>query len=270
MLRIGDFSRLSQVTVKALRHYDEIGLFKPVHVDEWTDYRYYAVDQLPRLHRILALKDLGFSLDEIARLLNEGLPAAELRGMLRMKQSEQQGRVAEEQLRLARVEARVRHIEMENNMPEYEMVIKKVEPQLVASVRDTLQGYPEVGRLFGELYGYVCRFGPPGMCGALWHDPEYREKDIDGEAVLFLQKAIPESGRIKVYTLPGVETMACAVHHGPYNSLTQAYSALCPWIEANGYQITGTNREVYLRSNETGAQDDPNCITEIQFPVAAK
>src|SRR5258708_3344144 len=96
MLKIGEFSRLSQVTIKTLHHYDEIGLLKPAQVDPFTDYRYYTVDQLPRLHSIMALKELGLSLEEIARLLLDDLPPEQIRGMFRLKQAEAQPRVPED------------------------------------------------------------------------------------------------------------------------------------------------------------------------------
>ena len=128
MIKIGDFSRLSQVSVKTLRYYDEVGLLKPVEVDRFTGYRYYSFDQLPRLNRVLALKDLGFSLEQIAQALDEGLTPDQLRGMLRLKRAEIQQRVEEEQERLARVEARLRQIEQEAMMSNYDVVIKKVPP----------------------------------------------------------------------------------------------------------------------------------------------
>ncbi|MCG2769146.1 MAG: helix-turn-helix domain-containing protein, partial [Anaerolineae bacterium] len=104
MFKIGEFSKLSQVAVKTLRYYDEIGLLKPAEVDRFTSYRYYSAAQLPRLHRILALKDLGLSLAQVARLLDGDLPSEQIRGMLRMKQVQLQQQVQEEQARLARVE----------------------------------------------------------------------------------------------------------------------------------------------------------------------
>ncbi len=111
MFKIGDFARIGRISVKTLHHYDDIGLLKPAHVDVATGYRYYTLDQLPRLNRILALKDLGFSLEQIASLLNEPLAVAELRGMLRLKRAELQRLVQAEQARLNRVEARLKQIE---------------------------------------------------------------------------------------------------------------------------------------------------------------
>src|SRR5512134_2583878 len=102
MIRIGDFSRLSRVSIKTLRFYDEMGLLKPVSVDRFTGYRYYEFDQLPRLYRILAFKDLGFSLEEIGCLLEEELSAEQMRGMLKLRQMEIRQRVEEEAARLER------------------------------------------------------------------------------------------------------------------------------------------------------------------------
>ncbi len=264
MFKIGDFSKLSRVSVKALRYYDELGLLEPARVDDSTGYRYYAAGQLPRLNRILAFKDLGFSLEQIAELLDERLPPAQLRGMLLMKQAEIRQRMQSENALLQRVEARLQLIEQEESMSTHDVVIKQVEPALVASVRDTLPSYPEVGRLIGEVYAYLGSLGMGGMCGALWYDPEYKERDVDGEGVVFIDRPVPASGRVKVYTLPA-ETMACLVHHGSYRTLMQAYGALVPWIEANGYTITGPNREIYLQGGDR--QDDESYVTELQFPV---
>ncbi|HYX49107.1 MAG TPA: MerR family transcriptional regulator [Ktedonobacteraceae bacterium] len=269
MIRIGEFSRLSRVSIKTLRYYDEMGLFKPIEVDRFTGYRYYSASQLPRLNRILALRDLGLSLEQIAQVLDEGVSLEQLRGMLRLKRAELQQHIADEQERLARVEARLNTIELEDAMPDYDVVIKQIEPQLVAGVRDTLASYPEVGRLFDEVYGYLSRHGvrSPDLIGAaIWHDEEFKTGDIDGEAVVFLKQSIQEGGRVKVYELPAVK-VASFVHNGAYNKLSQANEAIGLWIEANGYRIVGPNREIYLYCPEAVRQDDESYVTEIQFPV---
>ncbi len=267
MLKIGDFSRLSRVTVKTLRYYDEVGLLAPVQVDTFTGYRYYSASQLPRLNRILALKEFGFSLEQIGQVLNENLSIEQLRGMLRLKRAEAEQKLGEEQGRLARIEARLRQIEQENTMSNYEVVIKKVEPQLVASARGVVPNYQSVGPLFGELYGHLARFGAmDSLGGSIWHDESYKEKDVDTEAVAYLKNRVPEAGRVKVYELPG-GTMACVVHNGAYNKLNLAYEAVGKWIEANGYKIAGPGRELYLHATQPVRQDDESYVTEIQFPV---
>src|ERR1700733_10228386 len=110
MLNIGEFARLGQVSPRMLRHYDEIGLLQPQNVDAVTGYRSYAVHQLGRLHRLLALRDMGFTLAQIGDVLNEGLSIVQLRGMLRLRQAQIEVTVAEEAGRLRRVEAHLRAI----------------------------------------------------------------------------------------------------------------------------------------------------------------
>jgi len=133
MLKIGEFSRLSQVTIKTLHHYDELGLIKPAHIDPVTNYRFYTVEQLPRIHRIIALKELGLSLEQIGIMLDEEMPTEQIRGMLRLKQAEIQQNVRESQQQLALVEFRLRMIEAEIKFPELDVVIKKLEPMRVLS-----------------------------------------------------------------------------------------------------------------------------------------
>jgi DNA-binding transcriptional MerR regulator len=266
MLKIGDFSKLSRVTVQTLRHYDEMGLLKPARVDNFTGYRYYSAEQLPRLYRILALKDLGLSLEQIARMLQDNLSPEELRGMLKMKRAEIAQRLEEEQERLARVEARLRQIEMENAMPDYEVVVKNVEPQWIASIRAVIPNYRAVGPLYGELYGHLAPLGLGGLGVAIWHDEGYKERDVDAEAGLLLPGPAPEAGRIKVYQLPGT-TVASVVHHGAYATLHQAYDAISRWLETSGYKIVAPSREVYLHVTQPVRQDDETYVTEIQFPV---
>ncbi len=210
MIKIGDFSKLSQVSIKTLRYYDEMELLKPGNVDRFTGYRYYSVSQLPRLNRILALKDLGLSLEQIAQVLDEGVSLEQLRDMLRLKRAELQQHITEEQARLARVEARLNDITREDTMPNYDVVLKHVEPQLVAGIRDTLPSYPAVGSLFEEVYDHLTRCGVSELATvgtAIWHDTEHKTSAIDGEAVYYLKQPVPAGGRITVYELPAA-TMA--------------------------------------------------------------
>jgi DNA-binding transcriptional MerR regulator len=267
MIKIGDFSRISQVSVKTLRYYDEVGLLKPVEVDRFTGYRYYAFDQLTRLYRILALKDLGFSLEQIARLLDEDLSNAELRGMLRLKQAELRQQVQDQARRLERVEIRLRQLEQETDMSDYEVVLKRVQPVLVASVRGVIPAYPEQMQLWDSLETYLHAQGitPKGPCFTIYHEDE---PEIEAEVCEPLMAPIPSQGAVQVHELPEVEWMATTIHHGPYTQLGDAYGAILKWIEGNGYRICGPGREHYLKESEPpGIQNDPETVTEIQFPV---
>ena len=176
MLKIGEFSRLVGVSVKTLRYYDEIGLFKSDHIDEQTGYRFYSFEQLPRLNRLLALKDLGLSLSEIDQMLQENLSADQLRGMLLLKQVELEDLARDIRERIARVEARLSLIEMEDKMPDYEVVIKTVEPVLVASRKEAIPHFSAIGSVMDRLYNAVVahivkhkgQFAGPGI--TVWHE----------------------------------------------------------------------------------------------------
>jgi DNA-binding transcriptional MerR regulator len=174
MLKIGDFSKISRISVKTLRYYDEIGLLKPAHIDPNTGYRYYTYEQLPQLNRILALKDLGLTLDQITLLIDENLTTSQVESMLRLKQVEIKKQLNEENERLARVNVRLKQIEQEAMMPDYDVVIKKVNPVLIASVRDIIPTYPSQGDLWNKLETFLTenKISPVGPCFTLYHTDE--------------------------------------------------------------------------------------------------
>ena len=265
MLKIGLFAKISQVSVKTLRFYEKIGLLHPMKVDDFTSYRYYSIHQLPRLNRILALKDLGLSLEQIRTILRDELSAEEMRGMLRLRQAELERQVLETQAQLARVEARLTQIEMEGKMPEYDVVLKTVEPVLVAGRRIIVTenneypvGLPEA---FGETYNYVQAHGKQaGPCIAVWYTPmDAQEEDV--EAAYPIEKPIAESERIKVHELPS-EQVASVLYNGEMDNFMQGYDAVLKWIEANEYTVVGPFREVYHDFKDMG-----DVAIEIQFPV---
>ncbi len=270
MLKIGEFSKLAQVSVKTLRYYDELGLLRPNWVDRYTGYRYYTLQQLPRLNRLLALRDLGFPLAQIERLLREDLPASELQRLMQLRQAEVAHRVQAEQARLERVAARLRQIEQEGRQPRYEVLVKAVQPQLVAGIRDTIAEYRDVGSLIGELQSYLGGRGvapsPLSPCLAVYYDAEYRDRGADVEVAVPLASRLRGSARVAVHELPGSATAASLVHAGGYDRLPAAYKALMAWMQTNGYRAAGPNRELYLQGFEVGA-DPSSFVTELQFPI---
>ena len=267
MLKIGDFSSLAQISVKTLRFYDELGLLCPSRVDSASGYRYYSVDLLPRLHRILALKDLGFPLDQIAKVLHENVTGDQLRGMLILREAEQQARVEEEQGRLARLQARLSLIEKENTMSS-DVVIKELPPQWIASVREVIPSYPAVGRLYGTVVEALSPNMPTGIPVAIWHDLEFKEKDVDAEAGFYLKQPLTVApGPVKVHELPSA-TVASIIQKGAYNRLSEAYDSLLRWIGSNGYRVAAPIRELYLQNSQPVRQDDESYVTEIQVPIA--
>jgi DNA-binding transcriptional MerR regulator len=259
MLRIGDFSRLSQVSVKALRFYDEIGLLRPTYVDRFTGYRYYAPALLSSLNRILVLKDLGFSLDEIALLLHDDHSPNHMREALLAKRVELSDRIAQEQARLKQIEISLTELAQTEDVPGYQILLKQAPSRLAASVRGKLSSYEDAGDLFVELDRHLKKHNASGQRGAIWHTCTGHAEYIDCEAVILLNRAVPGNQRVKVYELPA-STDACVIHHGSDETITLAYQAAARWIRAHGYAKGGPLTELYWH-------DESLNITEIRYPI---
>lgn len=271
MFKIGDFAKLNKVTVKTLRYYDSLGLLQPENVDTFTGYRYYSASQMPRLNRILALKDIGFSLDEIALVLDKNLDLEQIQTLMELKHAEICGKISAEQERLSRIEALMKICNQEAYVMKYDIVKKSIEPVRVASLRDIILSYSEQGHLWRELSEHIqknnAKIVPP--CMAIYHDPGYKEEGIDAEVIEPIIGDISETDRIKVKVLEGVKEMACVVHEGSFQTLHMAYNAISQWIEENGYEIIGSQRELYLKG-EWITNNPDEYVTEIQFPVRKK
>ncbi len=278
MFRVGDFSKLSRVSVKMLRHYDELGLLKPAWVDPASEYRYYTADQLPRLNRILALKDLGFSLEQVAQVLAEDPSPERFRGLLAAKRAEVELEVRRQQARLAAVEARLRQLEA-GAPPAPEVILRALPALTAASLRKVLPTADDMEQLFDDVERHVAAHSARAVAPplALYHDPEYREQEVDVEVVIPVTRPVPAHGPITCRELPAVGAAACIVHVGHYAAITHASSALYLWIEANGYRSAGPTREVYLRFGAAGlevplpaaflAPSADAFVTELQVPV---
>jgi DNA-binding transcriptional MerR regulator len=272
ILKIGEFARVGQVSIATLRYYDQCGLLKPNALDPDTSYRYYSLDQLARLHRILALKELDFPLEQIARLLEEDLSLEQLRGMFTLKQAQTQQLIDTEQARLTRIAARLRQIEQEGKMPAYEVLLKQVDPLLVASIRDRIPIISERGHLYETLSAYLDQQGVQGSQPDLLllhsrHQLHDEEMSIDVEVAMPLPTTLPGNEQIRIRRLPG-GLMACTVHTGEDLFLGRAYVALYRWMTDNGYRLIGPPRQIHLQHAE--GVDPSQYVTEVQFLVEKK
>lgn len=275
MFKISDFSKLSQVSMRTLRYYDEIGLLKPVQVDHATGYRSYSVEQLSRLNRILELKDMGFELAQIVQLLDEEIPADQLRAMLSLKLKEIEQRILAEQERQARVEARLKQLELDGPRPTYDVALKKVKPQLVASSRTALANFALKNQFATDMLNSLKQNGVKQIDHLLYIDLDSSAMDNE---VSIVEVVVPvqsssigniverSGGHITIRELPGINTTATLLYQGNPYTMTEAYQSLGTWIAANDYSITGPCRQVCLQRE--GALD--SYLTEIQFPVEKK
>jgi DNA-binding transcriptional MerR regulator len=268
MLSIGEFARLGQVSPRMLRHYDQLGLLQPERVDPDTGYRFYGVRQLGRLHRIVALRDLGFTLEQISTLLEGELSPEQLRGMLRLRRAELEQSVADAQSRLRRVEAHLRAIEGSNTVKAQDVVIKETQPLRVAEARDVAAGLdPEhVGPVFMRLAPMLIdrlqeADARPGMMVGYYDEPT--EDGSVGVHVAYEigEQSVPMSDGIEIVELP-VVTVASVVHRGDMEGVAPVYEALVRWIEDSGFRLAGYSRELYHEMTADGPS-----VTELQMPI---
>ncbi len=276
MFRIGDFSRLTRVSLKMLRHYDAIGLFKPAYVDPFTDYRYYSFEQLPRLNRILALKGLGFPLETIHQMLDDDLSAEALRGMLVLRRTQLEQEAAEAREKLHEVEIRLHQIEGEGQMSKIDVLLKTVEPLMIAGAREVVPSPKQMRErciaLDGEARMLMAAQGlkSDGVSFALYYPTNQEGIDVEmAYAVPTSSKPVTQ-GKAAVHQLPAV-TVAYAVYRGSYDdfgAVGQIHADLNGWIESHGYEQSDASREFYLHPPKKFA--DPDGVMEIQYPVTKK
>lgn len=280
MLRIGEFSRLSGLSADTLYHYEDLGILVPASVDLLTGYRSYDAMQLVTVNKIMALKDAGFSLEEIAGLLH-----ADLRDPLLIEKLEEKARLLEDNLaveyeRLGRLHTNIFLIKNGGIPQMNDITIKKVEPILVASIRKTVAKtsfdeslgamWPQVNRCIDEKG--IKRTIPCMMLyhSGWWDLPDLKipfdEQVLETEVAEPITKAFQGTDEVRVSQLPRVEKMASIVHKGPFSSIPKTFDMLFDWMKSNHYVSDGPIREIYHKGDwVTGNPDE--YITEIQIPI---
>ena len=271
MLSIGEFARLGGVSVRTLRHYDEIGLLHPATVDPETGYRGYSAGQLGRLNRIVALKELGLSLGQARRLL-DGITVEELQGMLMLRRAQLEHELEEHKNQLLGIEARLRYIAREGAMPADDIVVKKIPAMGVVAIAGRAPAYgpenivPVVNRseqLFDQLAirERVKETGPYLL---------FYEQDHGGDVTVYLALPVAEPpadlpSPARYLVLPEIEA-AVAVRNGPAASIfPMVYQDLVMWAEEHGYQVSPPGREVWVHEVHDVADADQQ-VFEIQMP----
>ena len=271
MLKIGEFSKLSRISVRMLRHYDEIGLLKPAEIDPFTDYRYYREDQLPIAGRIASLKDLGFSLADIVRILAVYEDREQLEPFFSARQRELELLAQDTAHKLTLLDAALRRLRKEEDMS-YNVTMKTIPARYAATIRMTIPHYEEEGMLWGKLMEETCRMNlvedDPCLCAVTYLDGEYKEENVEMMAWKTVKGSYPDTEHVKFQTLPEV-TVASCTYQGSYTQITEVYAAVVAWIEANGYEPADPMFNIYhVSPHET--QNPDEFVTEICYPVRKK
>ncbi len=265
LLKIRQFARLAQVSVRTVRYYDQRGLLPAAWVDPWNGYRYYTLDQLDQLHAIVTLKRFGCSLDEIASLLHGAASPAQRLTALRHRRRALQQELVDQQRLLAELEAHIHQLEEDQPMPESTIAITTLPPLRIAAIATRIGLDEPLTALVPTLHQL-----PPGdqPCLAVWADAD---RDV-GETHMHVLLGAPIASDVvlppvaHIQDLPGVSMAACTRHRGPARELGQTYARLHRWLIEQGYRVTGPSRTVFV-DPLTGATTG-DVQLDVQLPVA--
>lgn len=274
MFKIGEFAQIAQVSARQLRHYDQLGLLRPDHTDQRSGYRYYSIRQLQRLNRILALKELGLSLEQIRPLLDDQISATELRGMLTMKRVQVEQSLAAEESRLRHIESRIAEIDRQGRIEGYDVIVKSVAAAPFLSLRRHFESMADVAAMIRAIAEEGGRQIRPALRDKLIvvarNDGEEEKLDLEIGYSLTRETnaAVSLAGgdQLLASELPAVPAMATIVRSGTNAASHSSFAAIGTWIEANEYEIAGPCREVFLEP-VIGQPGFDKALVEIQFPV---
>lgn len=272
MLKIGEFSRLSMVSIRMLRHYDELGLLTPDATDPFSGYRYYSEEQLVTASRIATLREMGFGLAAVGEMLQCGGDPDRMEPYLLAQRARLAELAETTNRRITLVSSALRRLRKDENAMNYTVQLKTIPERYAACVRMVIPSYDCEGTLWSTLMSETARMNlvpdDPCLCSATFHDCEHKETDVDVEVQKTVKGRYEDTEHVRFRTLPAV-TVASVVHHGSYSAIGQAHAALVGWMRDNGYEFTGPAFYIYhVSPYETRNPDE--FVTEICSPVAKK
>lgn len=268
MIKIGEFSKLSRISIRMLRYYDEMGLLRPIYIDDVSGYRYYQVEQLADACRISMLKDMGFGLSAISQLLPHFQERDVMENALCQKKAELISDMQALQTRLRLLDTALERLRKDETM-HCDVTLKTIPKRYAATVRMHIPVYEMEGTLWSTLCSETAHMqlvpDDPCLCCAVFHDKEYREENVDVEIQKTVVGNYPDTEHVQFRTLPPV-TVASAICKGSYSQLSEAMAAVAQWITDNGYTMDGPTFNIYhISPHETS---DPDAfVTEICYPV---
>ena len=268
MLKIGEFSKLSRVSVRMLRHYDEIGLLKPAEIDRFTDYRYYREEQLPIVCRITALKDIGFSLADIVKMLDIYGDREQMERYFATRKSELEALSLDTARKLTLLDAACKRLRKEETM-RYDITMKTIPQRYAATVHMVIPRYADEGEIWSvltsETAGMNLTPADPCLCAVSYLDGEYKEKDVEMLAWKTVKGSYPDTEHVKFRTLPQATVVSCTFQ-GSYAQISDVYAAIGAWMQENGYESDGPMFNIYhVSPHETKNPDE--FVTEACYPV---
>ncbi|ASA20851.1 MerR family transcriptional regulator [Paenibacillus donghaensis] len=272
MFRIGDFSKLSNISIRMLRHYDKLGVLIPEKTDQDTGFRYYSAAQLRTVNKIQMLKEMGFSLAIIKEMLSSDGDLAKIRAYFAVREAELQEELwllnTQNQLLASSLELLRRDV-----LPmEYHVLVKSIPERAVISARRIIPTYADEhllwGQLYSELAGQNLPIAAPPYGLAIFHDQEHKDSDVDVEVQLAVGGSGDQLSPGVVYKMAPETRVASITMNGEYDQMGSVFETAAQWMEDNGYRLAGSMFNIY---HVSPAQDpDPeNWVTEACFPVVS-
>lgn len=268
MFKIGEFSKLTRVSARMLRYYDKCGLLRPAETDRFTGYRIYVAAQMPLLSRIVALRDMGFGIDEIEEALPHFDNAEYMRNALGQKRGQIVSGIAVEQCKLDKIERMFDEMKKENITMIYEVELKELSAVKVLSLRKIIPAYDAEGMLWEKMGKFMAQNGIVCAAGgySIYHDDEYKEADVDVEIAVPVEKQDNGRDGFVYKELEAIPLAATIRFSGPYENYTPTMEKLAAWAENNGYEFAGNIRGLAISTPQD--QSDPQkYLTELQVSV---
>ena len=271
MLKIGDFSKLTHVSVRMLRYYDNQGLLKPSYIDPATGYRLYSADQVPGLQKIVLLRDLNFGVAETTQLL-QNWNDTYLMQSLNNKIRDIEEVIEMEKKRIEQIRFAIAHIETDKFDQYYNVTIKSIPSYPVISLRRKVDSHFDEGKLWSELMDFVhqehIEFDRSSQNNvAIYHDDEHMDSGVDIEVCLIVKRLGKSKGAFTYRMLENIDKMACMMVYGPYENIAGAYYSFADWLDKiHPYTMGSPSRQVTIIDHED--TDNPEeYLTEIQIPL---
>ena len=268
MLKIGEFSKISRVSVRMLRHYDEIGLLKPVETDDFTGYRYYSESQLTKIGLIKSLKELGFSLADIIKMTDICDDIEKMDAFYRKRQIELQNQADITAHQMMLLDTARKRLRKEQKMS-YNVSIKTIPERYAATVHMTIPHYDDEGMVWQVLCEETDSMNmipaDPCLVAAEFPDDEFKEENVEVFAWKTVKGTYPDTEHVKFQTLPAVRVASCVVNGG-YEQMPDVYGAVISWVKENGYEPCGAMFNIYhVSPHET--QNPDEFVTEVCYPI---
>jgi len=268
VFKIGEFSKLTQISIRMLRYYDETGLLKPAEIDRFTNYRLYSTEQISKLNKIIFLRDLGFHVSEIAVALDKWDDEF-ISHLLDNRRSEIEGAIKAEQDKLAKIELAKRDIKQEKIAINYNVSIKSIPSYQVFSLRRVVPDYYAEGLLWKEMstFAYENNIPVSNNTFSIYHDQDYKETDVDIEICAPVTRMGENTNGFTYRNTEPVPIMACTMVYGHFKNIAGAYHAFAGWLQEHSQYSMGEHSRQIVHRGPWNEENLDKYLTEIQIPL---